>query len=246
MEISRTFISYASDILADTNAGLTASEICKEMSHYAVIFSKDIPHPRYPFDTPNKRTAFYKNLMVFDDPQKYQILKELLEHPRIISRTDDEVHQLRIRLITQYGSYDTGEIKPGLDENVIFQTRHWLNLFPDSLKLYNEAFQKYNHNIFIRNVLDDLRLSLEILLKQILKNDKSLENQISLIGTFIKDCGGSTELINMLVKLIDYYSKYQNTYVKHDDSVIKEEVEFIIEITSSFMKYFILLSGKTI
>ena len=41
----------------------------------------------------------------------------------------------------------------------------------------------------------------------------------------------------MFVKLIDYYSKQNNTYVKHDDAVIENEIEIIFEMTSSFMKF---------
>ena len=89
-----------------------------------------------------------------------------------------------------------------------------------------------------------MRLALELLLNAILGNDKSLENQIPMIGAFIKQRGGSSELSNMFVKLIDYYTKYQNSYVKHDDAVIEEEVEFILELTSSFMKHVIRLSYK--
>jgi len=96
--------------------------------------------------------------------------------------------------------------------------------------------------VFTRNLLDDLRLSLELLLKGIFKNSKSLENQIELLGEYLKEKGGSKELTNMFVKLVDYYSKYQNTYVKHDDAVIEEEIEFIFEITSSFMKHIVRLS----
>jgi len=47
----------------------------------------------------------------------------------------------------------------------------------------------------------------------------------------------------MLVKLIDYYAKYQNSYVKHDDSVIEEEIEFLLEISSSFMKHLVRLGA---
>ena len=88
---------------------------------------------------------------------------------------------------------------------------------------------------------DDLRLALEKLLRAVFVNKKSLENQIGFVGSYIKKRGGSTELANMFVKLVDYYSKYQNSYVKHDDSVIEEEIEFIFEITSSFMKHLIRL-----
>jgi hypothetical protein len=48
----------------------------------------------------------------------------------------------------------------------------------------------------------------------------------------------------MFEKLIDYYTKYQNTYVKHDDSVLNTEVEFILEITSSFMKHLVRLAKE--
>jgi len=48
----------------------------------------------------------------------------------------------------------------------------------------------------------------------------------------------------MFVKLLDYYAKYNNSYVKHDDAVIEEEIEFILEITSSFMKHLVRLSCK--
>ena len=83
--------------------------------------------------------------------------------------------------------------------------------------------------MFVRNVLDDLRLSLESLLRAILNNKKSLENQQPTLGAFVKGRGGSSELSNMFLKLVEYYCKYQNTYVKHDDAVIEEEVEFVIE-----------------
>ena len=59
----------------------------------------------------------------------------------------------------------------------------------------------------------------------------------------IKDQGGSPELANMFAKLLEYYTKYNNKRVKHDDAVIEEEIEFVIEITSSFMKHLIRLSS---
>ncbi len=48
----------------------------------------------------------------------------------------------------------------------------------------------------------------------------------------------------MFVRLVDYYGKYQNSYVKHDDAVIEAEIEFIFEITSSFMKHIVKLNGE--
>jgi hypothetical protein len=45
----------------------------------------------------------------------------------------------------------------------------------------------------------------------------------------------------MFAKLIDYYAKYQNSYIKHDDNVVEPEIEFVFEITSSFTKHLIRL-----
>lgn len=63
------------------------------------------------------------------------------------------------------------------------------------------------------------------------------------MGGYIKECGGSKELANMFVKLVDYYASYHNSYVKHDDAVIEAEIEFVFEITSSFMKHLLRLSA---
>lgn len=78
----------------------------------------------------------------------------------------------------------------------------------------------------------------------IFQNNKSLENQVTQIGAFINSTGGSKEFSNMFRTLVDYYSKYQNSFVKHNDAVIEEEVEFIFEMTSSFMKHLVKMKIK--
>jgi len=101
---------------------------------------------------------------------------------------------------------------------------------------------KLENRIFERNLLDDLRLSLELLIKAVLGNKKSLENQLVDLGRFFRKKSISKELNNMIVKLIDYFAKYQNTYVKHNDNVNDKEIEFIFELTSSLMKLLIRLA----
>jgi len=123
-----------------------------------------------------------------------------------------------------------------LDSEIVSNTKHWLDKFPRALKLYSTAIDKYKLKKFERNVLDDMRLALEVLLQELFSNTKSLENQISILGTFTSAKGRSVEFTNMFSKLIDYYCKYQNTYIKHSDKVNESEVEFIIEMTSIFMR----------
>lgn len=241
-DLSPAFVSHAAGILGDTNNGLTGSQIVSLTSAYAADHNVNIPHPRYPYEASNKQSALTDNVLAFSPKLRYRILKELCDHPRVKERP--EVRSLKLTLFTRYGGlYEDGELAEDISATLIEQTRHWLDPYPDVLELYNAALEKHSHGLFQRNVLDDLRLSLEKLLQHVFGNGKSLENQISSFGSFIQGRGGSPQLGNMFQKLIDYYTKYQNTYVKHDDAVIEQEVEFLIEITSSFMKHIIRMQN---
>lgn len=235
--IPTTFINFSADTLGSTAQGLSGSKIAELCSAYAIDFNVTIPFPEYPFpsELPNKRTALRENLKAFSPEQQYKVIKELCDLDQF--KENNDVKDLKIKLITRYGQLGNGQGKNEVNEALIEETKHWLQTYPDSLKLYQEALSKFDNQVFQRNLLDDLRLSLELLLKSIIGNNKSLENQLGDIGTFIQSKNGSKELNNMFVKLIDYYSKYNNTYVKHDDAVIENEIEIIFEMTSSFMKF---------
>lgn len=241
--IPATFLQYASDILADTSKGMSGGTIVRATAAYAVEYDVDLPHPSYPFDVPNKRTALYDNLMAFSGQQQYRIIRELCDHSSFPLKPSPERKELKVRLITRYSHLDPKDTPSEVNETLIEETKHWLEGYPKSLSLFTQALEKYEHGAFQRNLLDDLRLSLEKLLKDIFQNGKSLENQIPFVGSHIKSNGGSAELSNMFIKLLDYYAKYNNSYVKHNDNVIEEEIEFILEITSSFMKHLVRLSG---
>ena len=96
---------------------------------------------------------------------------------------------------------------------------------------------KLNEEKYERNLLDDLRLMLETFLKAILQNNKRLETQKEDLGKYLEARNISVEVRNMFVTLKDYFSKYQNEYVKHNDSVNKVEIEFMINLTSTFASF---------
>lgn len=246
-DIPPTFIQHAADILGDTAGGLSGPNIVKATAAYAVKYDVHLPHPTYPFGAINKRTALYENLMAFNAARQYEIIRALCDHPSfsvVPSARSKERQNLKMLLVKRYGHLASDDQTSEVNENLIEEARHWLGSYPAVLKLYNEALEKHEHGGFDRNLLDDLRLALEKLLQAVLGNGKSLENQLSAIGAYIQDRGGSKELANMFRTLIDYYAKYQNSYVKHDDAVIEEEIAFVVEITSSFMKHLIRLQGE--
>jgi len=244
--LSALFVNHAADVLADTNLGLTGAEIVRSCAAFAIEMNVSIPHPVYPFEAQNKRTALAQNLMAFSEPQRYLIIRELCDLPSSKSRNADATRNLKLTLMARYGHLNTERIQSEVNEDLVMQARHWLDSFPEVLAIFNQAIDKYRTRICVRTLLDDLRLALEKLVQAIVGNSRSLVNQLPAVGQFVKDRGGSPELSNMFVKLVDYYCKYQNNYIKHDDAVIEEEVEFIIDITAAFLKHFVRLAAKGI
>ena len=237
-KLDDAFLAYASDILADTNAGLSGMKIVQYCNSYAIDFNRVTPYGSYPFDAPNKRTALKENLKVFAAPEQFRIIKELCELPALCDQ--EKVKELKLRLFSRYGNLATEKIS---ETELIQKTKHWLSNHPDALKQYESALAKYEGGIFERNTLDDMRLAFELLVKDLLGNGKSLEHQIAEIGAKLKSTGASVELRNMVQQVIKYYTDFQNNHVKHNDAVNDKEIEYIIELTSVVMKFLIKILG---
>ncbi|MFV0481271.1 MAG: hypothetical protein ACK5LP_04735 [Campylobacteraceae bacterium] len=242
--IDLSFLKTASDILADTDNGLSGTQLEKYLTKYSYDFHAKLPYPTIKskvYSVSNKRTFLFDNLKVFKPEQQFSIINDLSQDIKF--KNDTTITNLRINLFNRYGNLNQSH---GYLENLelINETKHWLSDFPKSLKLYNESLEKLQAKVYERNTLDDIRLSLELLLKEIFNNDKSLENQKSDIGKFVKEENGSQEFSNMLIKLVDYFSKYQNEYIKHNDKVVKYEICFTIELASLFMKQLIKLNTQ--
>lgn len=238
--IPTAFISHAATEL--TANGLSGQKLVDITCAYASDFGVDIPHARYPFDCPNKRTALLDNLTRFAPKQQYQVIRELCDRLNT-DGSNAALTRLKVKLMTEYAEFADQDQKTDMHRTLVIETRHWLNGHDAVRKLFDEALQKHDNGVFRRNTLDDLRLSLELLLSDLFHNNKSLENQVPAVGQFVRFKGGSKELANMFQKLVDYYASYQNTYVKHDDAVITSEIEIIFELTASFMKHFLRLSA---
>ena len=109
-KIDDVFLRHAADILADTNTGLTGSEIVKFCNSYAIDFNVNIPITSSNFGSfgsvvPNKRTALYKNLVAFNACQQFKIIKELSELDKFANNED--VKKLKVQLYERFGRFDT-------------------------------------------------------------------------------------------------------------------------------------------
>lgn len=131
------FLGYACDILADTNNGLTGSEIIKYCSRYALKYDVIIPvnsiemlKTTYKPQIPNKRTALLKNISVFNEKQQVIILNELCDLPKF--NNNEDVKTLKIKLNRKYSNNVSSDT---LNEEQIQETEKCLNNYEKSLKI---------------------------------------------------------------------------------------------------------------
>ena len=166
------FLQYASGILGDTNSGLNNREIDTYLGKYAIKF--DVNGIRTVRVLQTKKEKILHGLIRFTEEQKYEIIDELCSLDRFSE--NDEVHELKNTLREKYY-----ELAPNSIEKspVVQETKHWLSNYPMALKSYNSALSKFSSGIFERNTLDDMRLAFELLVKDLLNNKRSLENQIA-------------------------------------------------------------------
>ncbi len=131
-----------------------------------------------------------------------------------------------------------------LDKGTVNNTLAWLEAYPDVRMNFEQALRFYltGDTRNYRNLLDNLRFALEQLLKEVLRNDKSLENQKPLLRTWLKQRGIHTQVITMYeLLLFSPYTLYQNNAVKHDEEFAVSDIEFMIYLTGTFMRLLLQL-----
>ncbi len=131
-----------------------------------------------------------------------------------------------------------------LDNALKIDVLNWLDEYKNAKESFSKALKTEMNEDYYRHIIDDMRFALEQFLKKYFENDKSLENQKSEIGKLLKDYNDK-EFANMFEKLLEYYGKYNNENAKHNEKEYDyAEVDFIIYLTGSFMRFLILLKKE--
>lgn len=125
------------------------------------------------------------------------------------------------------------------DDALIHDTLDWLNEYPDAKKVFSTALQQYGEGKYDRNVGDNMRLSLELFLKKILGNSKSIEKNIDELGRFLDKNGIEPIFVAMFKRIIDAYAEVNNEIFKHNDKAIRLVLEYIIYQTGVLMRFLI-------
>jgi hypothetical protein len=127
-----------------------------------------------------------------------------------------------------------------LDEAVVETNLIWLARYPSVLKPFEEALKLYaaKDPKQYRNMLDSLRFSLEQMVRTVLNNQKSLENQKDEFLRWLKVHDVHAQIRQMYHDLLfGGFAAYQNEAVKHqEDQYMLAEVEFVLYATGTFLR----------
>ena len=134
-----------------------------------------------------------------------------------------------------------------LDEGVVNPLLVWMEDCPIARKHFTRALELYlaGDPERFRNLLDELRLAIEELVRVALGNDKSLENQKEPLLQWLRDRGLHPQVVNMYHRLLfGEFATYQNEAVKHREAWGPEEVEYMIYLTGTFARLLLRLRQK--
>ncbi|WP_097005213.1 hypothetical protein [Lacrimispora amygdalina] len=127
------------------------------------------------------------------------------------------------------------------DEALVYDVLNWLSEYPRTKEQYNKTLKMILHQADPRDLVDNLRLSLELFIKEFFCNEKSLENQKSLIGDYLTSHNVSKHFSNMYTTLFTHYTTYNNNEAKHNNTADEQEIDFLVYLTGSFIRFLIQL-----
>jgi hypothetical protein len=125
-----------------------------------------------------------------------------------------------------------------LDEGIINKTLSWLETHPEVLKHFDVALKLYmeNDDAKQRSLRNELRFSMEQLLREILQNNKPIEKQNDDLKSWLKAKDAHPQVVNLYRQLLfNGYNTYQND-VKHAGTYKEQDTEFMIYLTATFMR----------
>lgn len=156
-----------------------------------------------------------------------------------------DISFLPIKVVFKNGEYDFYPAGAKLlDKKLVNEVLDWLEDYPEVYKHFNLSLKQYMKKEYSRNILDNLRFSLEQLLKSLFNNQKSLEKQKDNILRFLNNKNINQEIINVYNTIISQYTKYQNENVKHNEKLYEGEIEFMIYLTGNIMRFLLTISKE--
>ena len=183
----------------------------------------------------------FETLGYFEDKQRYverdwvgiiftNYLKKVLE----LSPGID------VRLLARSGSWEMVPAGVQILDDSVDRSVSWLGAYPDVQKEFRQALvilaEKKSSQF--RQAQDSLRFALEKLLKILLQNSNRLEDQGKPLKEWLSTKGLHEDLRDVAVQIVGMLTKkYQNSAIKHDNSVHAGAEKIWAEFEVEYMIY---------
>ena len=218
------------DVEDQISQHFSANELIDLTYEFAKSYNKSIPIDEPNYGSFNKKELLSTNLNVLSDNEKIEFLSQIKYHSRLC---EDDFLRDEIDLLVKDAS--NGVIKARNSVSTLLETY--------SIDLKNQwkrTYRFYDH-LDYRNALDNMRLTIELLIKRITGSEASLENQKSALGKFFEDKDISKEVSNLFFKMLDMYEKIQNHEAKHNlpQNLNSKEIKFLMNQSTVIIKFLI-------
>lgn len=130
-----------------------------------------------------------------------------------------------------------------LDLALVSEPLEWLNNYPQTKKTYIIALKQYSDSIYIRDVADNLRKTIEAFFQEFLGNTKNLSNNINEVFKFLGTHNAEPELAGSIKDLLLKYDTLNNKIAKHNDKVDARYLEFLLYQTGIFIRMLITVKN---
>lgn len=130
-----------------------------------------------------------------------------------------------------------------LDSALVSEPLEWLNNYPQTKKTYIIALKQYSDSIYIRDVADNLRKTIEAFFQEFLGNTKNLSNNINEVFKFLGTHNAEPELAGSIKDLLLKYDTLNNKIAKHNDKVDARYLEFLLYQTGIFIRMLITVKN---
>ncbi|CDI59265.1 hypothetical protein VKX94_04185 [Lactobacillus helveticus] len=218
------------DVEDQISQHFSANELIDLTYEFAKSYNKSIPIDEPNYGSFNKKELLSTNLNVLSDNEKIEFLSQIKYHSRLC---EDDFLRDEIDLLVKDAS--NGVIKARNSVSTLLETY--------SIDLKNQwqrTYRFYDH-LDYRNALDNMRLTIELLIKRITGSEASLENQTNALGKFFEDKDISKEVRNLFFKMLDMYEKIQNHEAKHNlpQNLNSKEIKFLMNQSTVIIKFLI-------
>lgn len=127
-----------------------------------------------------------------------------------------------------------------MDNALVNDVLCWLTDYPITRRKFIETLEMHAKGEISTCLINSYR-TLEEFLREFFEDRKNLPKHKQILGQYLKEARGVSEIQNMIMQIFYYYEKGLNEIAKHADKAIHEDMEYIIYQTGLFIRILIQL-----